>query len=434
VRYEEALAWLYDRQRFGIKQGLENVRALLEALERPQDAFLAIHVTGTNGKGSVCAFLEAALRSAGHSVGRYISPHLTSFTERIMVDGKEIPRADVAVLCEQLAPVVEDLERRGMVPTFFEVVTALAFLYFRRRRVPLAVIEVGMGGRWDATNVVNPLVTVVTNVGLEHTDRLGSTVAAIAGEKAGILKQGVPVVTRAVGDAYDVVRRRAKELDAPIHFAAAPEATETLLGTETSVMYFGNKVPLKLRLLGRHQAENASIAATALEAAGERFPVGHEALRKGLENAQWPGRLEPAGKDPLLLLDGAHNGPAMATLAGFLERVAPGRTIRVLFAAMRDKNVPAMVRPFAPLVKEWVVTAPKTERAVPAAVLAQTLRKEGITAEAEPDVVEAIRRLHRDAHRDDLLLVTGSLFLVGEARAALLKAPTDPAIPNARLQ
>jgi dihydrofolate synthase / folylpolyglutamate synthase len=434
VRYEDALAWLYARQRFGIKQGLENVETLLAALDRPQDSFLAVHVTGSNGKGSVCAFLESALRAAGHPVGRYISPHLTSFTERVTVDGKEIPRADVSLLVEQLKPIVEDLEERQIVPTFFEVVTALAFLYFRRRRVPLAVIEVGMGGRWDATNVVKPIVSVITNVGLEHTDRLGSTIAAIAQEKAGIIKPETPIVTRAVADAYDVIRRRAKEVGAPIHFAPAPEAKEFLDRTETSVSYFGNTVPLRLPLLGKHQAENASLAATALQAMGDRFPVGAEALRKGFENTKWPGRLERASKDPLVLLDGAHNAPAMKALVGFLERVVAPRRIRVLFAAMRDKNVPAMVRTLAPLVSEWVVTAPGTERAVPAKVLAETLKKEGITAEPVADVVEAIRRLHRDADRDDILLITGSLFLVGESRVALLKAETDPPVPHARVQ
>ncbi len=434
MRYEEALSWLYARQRFGIKQGLENVEHLLAALDRPQDAFAAIHVTGSNGKGSVCAFVDGALRAAGHSVGRYISPHLTSFTERITVDGKEIPRADVALLVEQLMPIVAELEANDVVPTFFEVVTAMAFLYFRRRRVPLAVVEVGMGGRWDATNLVKPLVSVITNVGLEHTDRLGSTVAAIAQEKAGIIKPDVPVVTRAVGDAYDVIRRRAKELGAPIHFAPAPEAKEFLDRTETSVSLFGNQVPLRLRALGRHQAENASLAATALQALGDAYPVGADALRKGFETALWPGRLEPASKNPLVLLDGAHNPPAMQTLFGFLERVVAPRPIRVLFAAMRDKNVPAMVRTMAPLVKEWVVTAPATDRAVPAKVLAETLRKEGVQAEAVDDVVEAIRRLHRDADNNDLLLITGSLFLVGEARAALLKPNVDPAVEYARQQ
>lgn len=434
MRYEEALSWLYARQRFGIKQGLGNVERLLGALDRPQDAFAAIHVTGSNGKGSVCAFLDAALRAAGHSVGRYVSPHLTSFTERITVDGKEIPRADVALLVEQLMPVVAELEANDVVPTFFEVVTAMAFLYFRRRRVPLAVVEVGMGGRWDATNLVKPLVCVITNVGLEHTDRLGSTVAAIAQEKAGIIKPDAPIVTRAVGDAYDVIRRRAKELGAPIHFAPAPEAKEFLDRTETSVSFFGNPVSLRLRALGRHQAENASLAATALQALGDAYPVGADALRKGFETALWPGRLEPASKNPLVLLDGAHNAPAMQTLFGFLERVVAPRPIRVLFAAMRDKNVPAMVRTMAPLVKEWVVTAPATDRAVPAKALAEMFRKEGVLAEPVEDVVEAIRRLHRDADNNDLLLVTGSLFLVGEARAALLKPNVDPAVEYARQQ
>lgn len=434
MRYDEALAWLYARQRFGIKQGLENMEALLAALDHPERAFPAYHVTGTNGKGAVCAFLDSALRASGRSVGRYVSPHLTTFTERVTVGGTEIPRTDVALLVDQIRPLVEDLEGRGVRPTFFEVITALAFQYFRRRGVEAAVVEVGMGGRWDATNVVEPVASVITNVGLDHTDRLGSTLAAIAAEKAGIIKPGVPVVTRAVDEAYDAVRRRAREASAPIRFVPAPEAAETLEGTRAVVPYGGEALALRFPLLGRHQAENAAVAAAALEAAASRFPVAPDALRRGLESARWPGRLEAAGRDPLVLLDGAHNPPAVQTIAGFLERVLAPRPVRVLFGAMRDKSVAGMVRPLAPLVKEWVVTAARSPRAVPPRVLAETLLREGVRAEPIDDAVDAIRRLHRDAERDDVLLVTGSLFLVGEARAALLKAPTDPPVPDGRVQ
>lgn len=431
MRYEDALAWLYGRQRFGIKQGLDNVRELLSAIEDPQASFPAIHVTGTNGKGSVCALADEALRAAGVRTGRYTSPHLNSFVERIVVEGKPIPRADVALLTEQLLPKVEELEARGVHPTFFEVVTALAFQYFRRRRIELGVIEVGMGGRWDATNLVRPVSTVITNVGLEHTDRLGSSIAAIASEKAGIIKADVPLATRCVGDAYDVVRRRAKDLGAPIRFVGAPEAKESLTSTRFSLQYYGNPVDVELALLGRHQAENAALAAAAIEQLGDAFPVSAQDLRTGLARARWPGRLEPASKDPLVLLDGAHNPPAAAALRGFLERVVRPRRIHVLFTALRDKNLPGIVRELQPVVDRWVATTSPNERALPAAAVRDALAREGVKAEAEDDVVEAIRRLHADAAPEDVLLITGSLFLVAAARAALLKTETDPPVPHA---
>lgn len=434
MRYEEALAWLYARQRFGIKQGLENVRALLAALDHPEAAFPAYHVTGTNGKGSVCAFLDEMLGAGGYRTGCYTSPHLNSFVERITVAGRPIARTGVAKLVEDVRPVVESLEGRGIRPTFFEVVTALAFEDFRQQRIEVGVIEVGMGGRWDATNVVNPVATVVTNVGLDHTDRLGSTVSAIAREKAGILRPHVPCVTRAVGDAFDVIRRRAREVEAPLRFVSMPNVQERLDGTRAELEFSGTLAPVDLRLLGRHQAENAALALAALDAAQSRFPVPPENARSALARTHWPGRLEPAGKNPLVLLDGAHNAPACAAVAGFLERVIRPRRVHTLFGALRDKDVPGMLRALAPVVDRWVVTPPPNARALPTSELVDVARREGLAAESEPDLVEAIRLLHRDADAQDVLLVTGSLFLVGAARAALLKTATDPPLSHAILQ
>ncbi|MBI2077816.1 MAG: bifunctional folylpolyglutamate synthase/dihydrofolate synthase [Euryarchaeota archaeon] len=433
MRYEEALGWLYARQRFGIKQGLDNMARLLAALEDPQKGFDAFHVTGSNGKGSVSAFLDEALRSTHSDVGRYVSPHLTTFTERVTVGGREIPRSEVALLTEQLVPVVEGLEREGARATFFEVVTALAFLYFRRRRIKVAVVEVGMGGRWDATNLVRPAACVITNVGLEHTDRLGSTVGAIAAEKAGILKPGAPAVTRAVGEAYDVVRRRAREVGAALRFVSAPDATESLDGTRCTLTYQGAPVDVKLGLLGRHQAENAALAAAALEATPAWAPTP-DRLVAALAKTRWPGRLEPVSQGPLVLLDGAHNAPACEVLAGFIERVVRPRRTHAVFGALRDKNVPGMVRALAPAIDRWVVTAVPNERGLPPEQVAATLRDEGRPAAIETDTVEAIRLLHAEAAPEDVLFVTGSLFLVGAARAALLKTETDPPVPHAILQ
>lgn len=434
MQYAEALSWLYARQRFGIKQDLENMQVLLEALGHPEASFPAFHVTGTNGKGSVCAFLDDALRAGGYRTGRYVSPHLTSFVERITVAGRSIPRTDVAKLVEDLRPVVDSLDQRGVRPTFFEATTALAFEHFRHQKVDAGVIEVGMGGRWDATNVVTPVATVITNVGLDHTDRLGSTVSAIAKEKAGILRPRVPVLTRAVGDAFDVIHRRAREIEAPLRFVPMPNVEERLDGTRVELEFGGTRMPVDLRLLGKHQAENAAVAVAALAAVHERFPVPPERALSALSRTEWPGRLEPAGKNPLVLLDGAHNPAACVALAGFLERVVRPRRVHALFGALRDKDVPGMLRALAPAVDRWVMTPPPNARALPISELVGVARREGLAAESEPELVEAIRLLHRDADAQDVLLITGSLFLAGAARAALLKTVTDPPLPYAILQ
>lgn len=432
--YGEALAWLYGRQRFGVKMGLDNITRILERLGRPQDAFRALHVTGTNGKGSTCAFLASCLQAAGHPHGLYTSPHLVSFRERIVVDGKPASPEDVASACARVKPAVEAIELGSTHPTYFECVTGLAFDLFRARGVPYVVLEVGMGGRLDATNVCSPAVAVITNVGLEHTQHLGTSVQAVAREKAGILKPGVPAVTGARGPALDVVAAEARRLKAPLRVARAPEPIEeTPEGNRFSFPYQGPPRPFETALLGSFQAQNAALALAALEAVQAALPVPPEAAQAGLRNARWAGRLETLAREPWTLLDGAHNAPAMEELAGFLDRHAPHRDVAAAVGILRDKNASKMLQALAPRLSRIILTTAPSARAVPAAELARLLPPEAPPTEVVPDVSTALRRLMAEG-TERVRLVTGSLFLVGEARAQLLRLERDPKIPTPILQ
>jgi dihydrofolate synthase / folylpolyglutamate synthase len=338
--YEEALAWLYGRQRLGIKLGLGKVEHLLAAVGDPHKAFAAVHVAGTNGKGSVTRMLAEVLRRAGHRTGATTSPHLVAFTERIEVDGKEISQTDVARHLATLRPHVDALDAGGEPPTFFEVVTALAFLHFRDAGVAWAVVETGMGGRLDATNVLSPRLTVITNVDLDHQQHLGGTVGEIAFEKAGIMKPEVPCVTAARGDALLVLKARSHELRVPMSivgedYQVGPHGPGLALQRPTGESHF------ELSLAGAHQRENAAVvvaAAEALLAQGVAIPAS--ALRDGLRTTRHPGRLQlftptrrqlaelaggtaPAGaaKDEgvPVLVDGAHNAAASYALRNHLR-------------------------------------------------------------------------------------------------------------------
>lgn len=420
-----ALDWLYGLQRFGIKLGLENISELLERLGNPHHRFPAVHVAGTNGKGSVCAYLDGALRAAGYRVGLYTSPHLVRFNERIAVGGEPIDDGGLLRLLERVRPEVEAMGAGdpARFPTFFEVATALGFLHFAERGVEIAVVEVGMGGRLDATNVVQPRVTVVTRLGLEHTEWLGRTIRAIAGEKAGILKRGVPCATlRQPG--LGVVRRRARALGAPLvvipddvgfRRLAHDEGGQTVevrgrLGT------YGLRVPLA----GAHQAENAALAVAALEllrGQGWRLPTA--ALRRGIASTHWPARLEVRWRHPLTIVDCTHTTQgARVTARAVREDFAPRRLILVV-GILRDKDLPGMMRHLAPLASEAICVRPRTERAFAPEALAAELGKREVPARIIPDVAEGLAAAMALAGVQGTVLVTGSLYTAGEALAYL---------------
>ena len=430
MTYVEATAFLYGLRRFGWRPGLATIERLLALTGDPHEGIPSIHIGGTNGKGSTAAMVDAILRAAGHRMGLYTSPHLLSFTERIRVDGEPIGEAEIVALTERLktlcalhfAPeTTQPPGDRLPHPTFFELTTAMAFLYFRRRAVDGATIEVGLGGRLDATNVIRPQVVVITNIALEHEEYLGRTVAEIAGEKAGIVKSGVPVITGARGEALEVIGRAASGLGAPV--VSVPDAyrwraQESSLSGEVFDLDGpeGCYGALRIPLVGRHQVDNAVLAVAAVEAARERGLWSDEAaIRRGLAATEWPGRLQIIEGEPRIILDGAHNPAGAHVLATFLaeHRAELGRLILV-FGVLKDKNWEAMLGCLAPLADEIILTQPPTARGADPAELRSAVRGRAATrVAAEP--AEALALARSTAGAADTILVAGSLYTVAAA-------------------
>jgi len=421
----ECRSYLERVEVYGIKFGLENIRKVLAELGEPQKSFPSIHVAGTNGKGSVCAMLTGILSRHGLRVGMYTSPHLVSVTERIRVGWRPISSSDFCRLLSRVKLSCDRLirERKLKAPlTYFEHLTALAFLYFRERRVDIAVLEVGMGGRFDATNVVFPLVSVITTIGLDHRKYLGSTLGRIAAEKAGIIKPGVPVVSGLRdGPARRVVRARARQVRSPLIETRAAsgglEAERVRTGYKFVFRHGGEVYRFRPRLQGLHQGRNAAAAiaaAAVLSTSWRRLDV--EKIRKGIEEAEWPGRLEVLSRRPLVVLDGAHNEEGARALAAYVRKFLP-RPVFLVFAVMADKDFKPMVRVLFPLARKVFLTAIPFRRAARPrdirAVSSPFRRKISIREDFRRAVAEA-RTLAGPAGGS--VLVAGSLFLVGEVK------------------
>jgi dihydrofolate synthase/folylpolyglutamate synthase len=431
MTYQEAIAWLESLESLGIRPGLERVEALLRRLGDPQRDFPSVLVAGTNGKGSVVAFLAAILRAAGWDAGVYTSPHLIRFEERVRVGGEPIPPGDLASLTDEVARgVAAHVKDGGAPPTYFEATTALAFLHFSRRRVPIAVLEVGMGGRYDATNVVTPLACAITPVSLDHTRWLGRTVAEIALQKAGILKSGVPAaIAGQEPEAREVIRAEAARVGATLIETADCEVAR---GAPSDPPRFSLRTPsggdypdLGPALRGDHQIENAALAVLLAERLARSGFAGidGEDIARGVRSAVWPGRLElipAASGKPDLLLDGAHNPAGCAILAAYLSRHQAARPRRVLlFAAMKDKPAADMLALLKPVFDEMVATSLPVARGTPPTDLLGLATRAGLRAAAEPDVSKALDRAARLAGPGGLLVASGSLYLVGEVMKRL---------------
>lgn len=414
--YQESLDYLYSLQVFGIKLGLDKVRQLLERIGNPQRALRIVHIAGTNGKGSTAVALANILHAAGIPAGLYTSPHLHSFSERIRVELQQIPEAEVVRLTDELRPHAEELRT-----TFFEFTTAMALLYFQRRGVEWAILEVGMGGRLDATNAVTPELCLVSPIGLDHTEHLGRDLAAVAGEKAGIFKAGVPVVSaRQDAAALRVLHEQAESLAAPFHLAGDDYRW---VSSGEGFSFFGSELRLEglqPGLAGEHQQQNLALALAAAEQLrlqGVKLPVA--ALRRGIEATRWPGRLEWLPDN--ILLDGAHNPAGAQMLAAYLERQQL-RKLHLLVGLKSDKAAAALLKPLLPFVERLYATEPPVDTAVPAGLLAGQARAAGLRATVFADHRAALQAALESRQTGEVLLVAGSLFLVAAAREALLPA------------
>lgn len=402
LSYPDSVRFLYalGNEVKTVKLGLERIRRVLDALGNPQRSYRVVHVAGTNGKGSTCAMIDAGLRASGIRTGLFTSPHLIEPTERIQVDGLAVTHTQFQRAFTVVHETAESLDL-DCHPTYFETVTAMGFWLFRELGVQTAVVEVGLGGRLDATNVVEPGLTVITPIDFDHEIYLGHTLEAIAGEKAGILKLSVPAVfARQRPEARAVLEARAAELNVPVRRAEDFEIRDLEIDARGS-RFSGLRCPLA----GEHQVDNAVAAALALESLGVD--------PRGIQDARWPGRLEHVAPNPDIILDGAHNPAGARALTRYIERFYADRKLHLIFGAMRDKSIEEIAGILLPLADHLLLTAPANPRAVRPEALAEIAGRGEIVA----TVAEAIHLARSRASADDVILITGSLFLAGEARA-----------------
>ena len=455
--YDRALDYLYSFVDYSLKHiselakadfNLDRMFALMEALGNPQQHYRIIHVAGTKGKGSVSAMVAAVLRAAGYETGLYTSPHLTDYVERIQVNGRPISHAALARLVDQVRPAVDRIPRL----TTFEITTATGLLAFRLRNVDFAVVEVGLGGRLDATNIVLPAVAVITSLSMDHMLVLGDTLEKIAAEKAGIIKAGVPVIVAPQKpEALEVLRRIAAERGAPLTIVGKDVEfhgdARTLRGQHLTVsrvqvsaptaLAGGAEIQARIPLLGEHQMENAALAVAVvweLRAQGTRITTA--AIRAGLSRVRWPARFEVLRREPPVVIDSAHNRDSARRLRETLRAFFPGRPAILIFCALEDKDIPGMLDELRPVVERVIVTRADHPRAPRIEWLAEQVSKAGLPVEARAKASSALSRALALAGSRSLVLVAGSVAFAGEMRALWLKqhkpAAGDKAASRAR--
>jgi dihydrofolate synthase/folylpolyglutamate synthase len=423
----DPLTFLFGLERLGMKFGLENMAKLCARLDHPERRFHSVLIAGTNGKGSVTAMVEAALRAAGHRAARYTSPHLQRLEERFFVGGREVDSAALERAAGRVQSAVEALSADGTLdapPTFFECTTATAFELFRAHDVDIAVLEVGLGGRLDATNIVTPLCTAITSIGLDHQAQLGDTIASIAWEKAGVVKSAVPLVCGRVPPQADaVIARVCAERGAPLRRVADGVRLQIHRAVSPSMASFETHIrtlrDVTLSLDGRHQIENAAVAVGVLDAlAGTGIHIDDAAVRLGLSSAEWPARMERlTWRGAEILLDAAHNPAGALALAEYLT-ATNWRDVTLVFGVMRDKDPAGMLGVLAPFCKRILFTTPPTPRAWPAPELAAAAS--AIAGLPETEVVsDPEAAMARAAARGERVVVAGSLFLIGPLRGIL---------------
>jgi dihydrofolate synthase/folylpolyglutamate synthase len=439
--HTEALDYLYQLQRHGIRPGLERMDALLTLLHHPERRFHSVHIAGTNGKGSTAAMVASALMQGGYTVGLYTSPHLVDFSERMTVSGVPISHREMVQLTERIREKIRSHSPQLLEEiSFFEFTTAMAFLFFFEKKVDLAVVEVGMGGQFDATNLLTPLVTGITHIGLDHQQYLGTTLQEITAEKAGIIKENTPIVTSvSQPELLAVIEAKARSRNATlirlgheIRLSGIDPIQPSAFNTPQRFHYHGHKERhIECGLLGRHQIENATLAIGLLEQLGlHGIPLSEQDLLEGIRQVSWKGRLEIIQERPLFLLDGAHNPSSAERLGQFLSNIDPEQKGKhwMMIGMMSDKNIPAILSPLIAWTDAFILSRPEIKRAAdPAQILDSfsSFSKETTAGERLPSctvrekISEALAYIKAFIRPEDTLVITGSFYTVGEARALL---------------
>ncbi|MCR6595312.1 bifunctional folylpolyglutamate synthase/dihydrofolate synthase [Bacillus halotolerans] len=426
--YEEARSWIHSRLKFGVKPGLDRMKQLMARLDHPEKNIRALHVAGTNGKGSTVAFIRSMLQEAGYTVGTFTSPYIITFNERISVNGTPITDEEWVTLVNQVKPIVEELDQteHGQ-PTEFEIMTACAFLYFAAyHQVDFVIFETGLGGRYDSTNVVEPLLTVITSIGHDHMNILGNTIEEIAGEKAGIIKEGIPIVTAVTQpEALQVIRHEAERKSAPfqsLHDTSRIYNEKALPAGEQFSLKTGETCyeDIRTSLIGTHQRQNAALSILAAEWLNREniAEMSDAALRSGLIKAAWPGRLELVQEHPPVYLDGAHNEEGIDKLTETMKQRFPDSDICVVFSALKDK-------PYHDMIKKLETIAHSIHFAsfdFPRASLAKDLydASEISSKSWNEDPEHVIKLIESKKGSNDIVLITGSLYFISDIRKRML--------------
>ncbi|MBQ9782889.1 MAG: bifunctional folylpolyglutamate synthase/dihydrofolate synthase [Clostridia bacterium] len=412
MNYTEALHYIHSVSWTFCKPGLERIDALCQRLGNPQKDLRFVHVAGTNGKGSFCAMLDSVLRRAGYRVGLYTSPYIRFFNERMCVDGKPIEDGELAELTEYVRPIADAMTDK---PTEFELITAIAFVYFQRHNCDVVILEAGMGGRLDSTNIIrNPLLSVITGIALDHTAFLGDTTEKIAAEKAGIIKDGAPILWGGDDPAAEgVIRETATERGSRFAQVAYEELTNIRADLSGTTFDFGEDRELHIGLLGLYQPRNASAVVSAVRLLRERgLTVSDEALREGLAAARWRGRFEIVDRDPLMIFDGAHNPQGVRSAVMSIRHYFGDQKVYLLTGVLRDKDYTAIAADLSQVASRAFTLTPDSPRALSAADYAETLRQAGMEAESYGSLSDALAAARNAAKRDGVpLCCLGSLYV-----------------------
>lgn len=423
--YREALKYIESVGKFGMNFGLKRIERICELLGNPQERLKVIHVAGTNGKGSTVTFVSNILIEEGYRVGIYTSPHLERFTERIKINNEEIPEEDVAVLIEEIKEIIDIVIAEGYEhPTEFEIVTACALKYFDEKKVDFVVLEVGLGGRLDATNVVKPLLSIITSISYDHTNILGDTIEKIAYEKAGIIKKNRPLVLYPqVEEAERVIVKRAEEMDSNTYYVKDTEwdvKEDTTKGIVFDVK-IKNRVyrDLRIRMINKYQVKNAITALMAIEVLRDLgYDISDKAIYEGLEKSIWPGRFEIYKEDPYIVLDGGHNVQGIMELIFGLKKYFINKKIKIVFGVLKDKDYIKMVDELTKVCDDFITVTPESFRALKAEDLKEVIEERGKRAVAFDNMKEAVEFAINNKDYD-VLVFCGSLYMIGDVRRIL---------------
>ncbi|MFO7612224.1 MAG: folylpolyglutamate synthase/dihydrofolate synthase family protein [Clostridia bacterium] len=421
MNYNEAVEFINSAAVFGSKLGLENIRNLLGLLGNPQKNMKIVHVAGTNGKGSVCAYITGILMASGYRTGLFTSPYIEKFTERIQVDLKNIPDENLIEYVGLLKEKIKVMTDSGMNhPTFFELNTAIAFMYFKDAGCDAVVLETGLGGRLDSTNVIeDPVVSVITTIGFDHMAILGDTLGKIAYEKAGIIKNGRPVVIygNLPQEAENVIRQTGIERNSKVvetDFASISDAVPFERGY---VFNYKNYEGLRIKMLGRHQINNACVAVEAAEVlVGNGFDISGDDIRKGLADTRWPGRIEIISEDPMIICDATHNPEGAGVLRKALDEIFPGKRIIFVMGVMKDKDYERMAAAIIPGAAGVVTVRPNWHRALDAEVLLETVRRHCTNVSVGDTIEKAMEKALEMAGENGIVCTTGSLYYIGDVK------------------